>query len=580
MRKLTAIAILILATAVAANAAVTDVYLYELGEAQSGVNGANAVKPTSSATPNTYISSFVGTPTYTTNVSAVAYNSFGSTVGYSHTKAGFYNTANAMPGTATDIVEPAGVDYSYNFGAEMYVKPDNTKNGWVWTLGDSGLGFMTYAGGVRVARNGSTAIASKGITNNTWHHLAFTSEYTWTGATTSTASWLTKAYIDGKLAGTYTGDPGRTSGSSHFAVTTGGGSWFNGSTDNIRVFTYDTAGEVGYNELTYAQKSQTTAPGLVNGTFDDSTGSMASNWQTELAGAQSGFEVSSGQIHFNGDNQPVGTKVYQTIATYQTKVYTAGSAVRRHVTGASTVGVRMDVFDGDGVTSGTAINSQQINTTSGTYQTSTMLLQATGSTATMLLTDTGTTNSADVWMDNVTFTAAQGYMNIAPTATATAKDHYTGFGDDPQWAIDGSTNYGGATTTYHSLTTANAWWEMTFAHTTGERITSIEIQARSGFNDRNGNLIELFDFEGNLIDSAALPDQALVTLDALIEIGEDTWDNIYRIRISNDASEAQQLNIAEVRTFAYLFNGETVPEPATMSLLALGGMAMLRRKKK
>ncbi len=165
-------------------------------------------------------------------------------------------------------------------------------------------------------------------------------------------------------------------------------------------------------------------------------------------------------------------------------------------------------------------------------------------------------------------------VNVAPVGTASAGSVHSSYGADPARAIDGSTDYASSDTVFHSGN-ANKWWMVELDE--GYTLKTVEIQARTGgnYNSRIGTSLEFLDADGDTIFSEAI-DSNDATAGGLWTVS-GTWAGVFGVRITE--TDPETLNLAEVRLFADT-SVAPIPEPATMSLLAMGGIAMLRRRRK
>lgn len=165
------------------------------------------------------------------------------------------------------------------------------------------------------------------------------------------------------------------------------------------------------------------------------------------------------------------------------------------------------------------------------------------------------------------FTA--GLINVAPLGTASATSLHASFGADPARAIDESPNFASSGTVFHSGGLNDSWTVMLEK---GYTLKLVEIQARTGFNNRIGNTLEFLDAAGDILFTEAITDSALFSLSG-------SWEEVYGVRITESGTS---LNLAEVRLFADTSVAPltAVPEPASLPLLLLGGLAMFLRHRR
>ena len=199
------------------------------------------------------------------------------------------------------------------------------------------------------------------------------------------------------------------------------------------------------------------------------------------------------------------------------------------------------------------------------------LFRATSDVTTLRFGDMGsnsTSNDGGLSSISLTPSALHGKVNIAPLfGTATASSTHGSFGIDPIFAIDNQSDFGVSHyTTYHSANNgSNAWWTLTYHEPV--TLTEIEIQARTGFDDRNGDFLELYDSGGGLIDSLLIEDDSLWGV-------AGKWHDVASLTIRNSASNSVALNLGEVRTYAVFNNGMfVIPEPGTWTLFAMSLLA-------
>lgn len=330
---------------------------------------------------------------------------------------------------------------------------------------------------------------------------------------------------------------------------------------------------------------------ITNGDFSGGTGgtwevgsatgggnSVPTGW-TGYATSNSALRVDGGQyIVYNAADKAPGSWIQQTVNTLPGRWYMLqwdepdgpGSYPQRAVT-------QVDVWDGatPSGASGDILSNYFRYPRTGRAQ----LFQADSTLTTVRFGDLGSNSTSnDGALDNVSLTpsALNGHVNIAPIyGTATSLSHHNSFGIEPMYAVDNHSNYGDANTTFHSAGNANEWWKLTYPDPV--LLTEIEIQARSGFNNRNGDFVDLFDSEGGLIESLPITDGALWE-------ATGRWTDVAELIVRNGSGATVPLNLAEVRTFSEFVNGiMTIPEPGTWTLFALsliGAGFFFRRRRR
>ncbi|BDS06491.1 hypothetical protein NT6N_15310 [Oceaniferula spumae] len=316
---------------------------------------------------------------------------------------------------------------------------------------------------------------------------------------------------------------------------------------------------------------------IVNGDFSGGTGGTldpgsptATNNQvptgwTGFATGQGAIKVQSNMVNFNGENRPTGSYIEQDVTTSANRWYVLDWQQASH-TGGDSSGVAVTST----LTSGASSTTNRYRGMASPQS----LILAGGTTTTVRLSDDGaTTGSLDTRIDNVSFDLANGQYNMAGLAIINASSTHAAFGTDPYNAVDGRTG-GESNTNYHSQS-AGGMFELDFtANFANALIDRIEIEARSGFNNRKGDLIEIYSTSGSLIESISITGAD----DLAASYGIDGyWRNVGRIVVTENG---QTLNVSEVRAFSSFIDGVAVPEPGSSSLLALGGVALLLRRRK
>ena len=167
-------------------------------------------------------------------------------------------------------------------------------------------------------------------------------------------------------------------------------------------------------------------------------------------------------------------------------------------------------------------------------------------------------------------------VNVAPLGTAIASSQYSTTSWLPQYAVDESTVYGNnaPNNVFHSGNGGGGdWWRLDLDE--GYTLKTVEIQARTGsagYLDRMGNTLQFLDDNGDVLFT-----ETIVQGDAVGGLWtlNGTWAGVFGVRITDPDN---YLNLAEVRLFADT-SVAPIPEPATMSLLAMGALAILRRRR-
>ena len=213
MKKAIALLATISASALCANAAITYVHTYKLGETTSVVDG----KPqdgTGSAHFTTAVDG--GSTTHTSGVGAASSTAYTSFSGQGATGADF-------SGFATD-----------NFGIEFWARSSQTSFSLVFATGGSTgqISFGTNSGNWIAAVHGGGWIGAESgtgqtIAANTWTHLAIIRE-----------NGVSTFYING-VAQTGTLNVAPTHGTGHIGVQSGGTGTYEGDLDELRMFTFD-----------------------------------------------------------------------------------------------------------------------------------------------------------------------------------------------------------------------------------------------------------------------------------------------------------------------------------------------------
>ena len=201
------------------------------------------------------------------------------------------------------------------------------------------------------------------------------------------------------------------------------------------------------------------------------------------------------------------------------------------------------------------------------------LIYTAGTSATVRLSDVGaSTVSLDTRIDDVGFDLANGQYNMANVAILSSDTQFGLPWGNEENAVDGRTG-GTSDTVFHNNSNAG-WLELDFtANFSNALINRIEIEARTGFNSRKGDTIDIYSTGGALIESIDITGS-----DGASSYGLDgSWSDVGRIRVTENG---QTLNVAEIRAFSSFVDGVAVPEPASTSLLALGGIALLLRRRK
>ena len=312
--------------------------------------------------------------------------------------------------------------------------------------------------------------------------------------------------------------------------------------------------------------SRGTAGAWVSGSATGGGNAVPTDWRG-YATADSALQVSGEQVIFNAANKPAGNYVEQTVGTEAGKWYVLqwdhedgpGGYPDRAVSTAN-------VWDG-----AAAVGAPDLVDRSVRYPTLGIehVFEAASGQATVRFSDVGSNSSSnDTQIDSASLRLADGIYNIAPSlGIASASSTHGSFGTNPQQAVDGSSNYSDGRTNFHSGGTANEWWRLDFPELA--RLTRVEIQARSGFNNRNGDFLDFLDAEGNVIDTLSIADGALWSADG-------SWI-VSALEIRNGPNAAQALNLAEVRAFAMFEDGQLViPEPVTAALWAVGSLCLGR----
>ena len=207
MKKAIALLATISASALCANAAITYVHTYKLGETTSVVDG----KPqdgTGSAHFTTALAG--GSTTQTSGAGAASSTAYTSFSGQGAHGAGF-------SGFATD-----------NFGVEMWARTSDAGNSVLFATGATGhIVFGTQSSQFYAAIHGSGWIQYQAFTPNTWTHLAVIRN-----------NGVSTFYVNG-VAQTGTSSTAPTHGTGHIGVTPGGSGPYEGDLDEIRMFTFE-----------------------------------------------------------------------------------------------------------------------------------------------------------------------------------------------------------------------------------------------------------------------------------------------------------------------------------------------------
>lgn len=310
-----------------------------------------------------------------------------------------------------------------------------------------------------------------------------------------------------------------------------------------------------------------------SGTFAAGSNTTSNSVPTDWTGFATGpgealLSTGDNRVKFNGNNQPTGNYVEQSVTTTANRWYSLGWNQVANATSANyRAGVTSSFWNGS---STGAADSSYTARWVGDRQS---LFRAGSASTTVRLSDVGAvTTSADTYIDNVNMDLANGQMNISSLATAAASSVYgSGTWGRLENAIDGGTG-GDSSTVFHSnVNTGGDWYELDFSTNLPTAFVSrIEIEARSGFNDRLGNTLDIYSTSGSLIQSIAITDGASYGING-------SWSDVGRIRITEAESH---LNLAEVRVFSEFVNGVAVPEPSSTTLLGLGGLALILRRRR
>lgn len=392
----TALASLALAAALVAapaRAAVTDLYVYHLGEAGSlGTNN----RPIDSVSGNNFTNNF----------------STGTSV----------DTADPAPGDSTaDLVVPSGKGFygvstafpTDNFGIELWVKTADlaqSKDIFVTnsynsqSLKFTQLGTALAASYQGVSWIGPTNGVSGAVTANEWIHLAIVRD-----------GGVSSFYIDGvKQGGTTTTAPTTSASGVHIAVQPGGitGTW-NGAMDELRVFTF-TTGAFSVSDLSYINGSD-----FANGSFEASSPLTLKGWS---ASGNLGLSTSEGTtdgthaLVFNGGNAAVNGFVEQTFATNPGSSYRVTFDFGKFGSGGGSAGIQTLVYDyltgiGSPFVNDPVFDSTYTNIATE-FNTFFYNFTATGSLTTLRFTDASTgTISFDAVLDNI-------HISLLPTPAA------------------------------------------------------------------------------------------------------------------------------------------------------------------
>ncbi len=218
------------------------VAFYRMGEDEGGTAGNSPGPPVdSSGNGNGWSGTFPGGGTYIEEVAEAAAGKTGSSVAVDWSNRGQWRDDPLQ--ILLEDGSTADVDLSDNYAIEMWVRPQNNtqSNAWLYGLGGpNGVGLIQQ-GDVIQARNTSTGAESDfgeyaltDATLNQWVHLAVVAD-----------NGTMKFFVDGALAAEHLdggapvppGDPQRI----HIGVNAGGGVHWNGSLDEVRIFTFEGA---------------------------------------------------------------------------------------------------------------------------------------------------------------------------------------------------------------------------------------------------------------------------------------------------------------------------------------------------
>jgi hypothetical protein len=250
-----------LLTAGNAHATITVLNYWRMGESDPGAVSGGTVTTTRDSVVSSNLT-FVGSPTYTNDVSRSAAAHSGSALSIS-IPAGAFATNAAIPGL---------VD---NFGIEAWVKPTEVTNGqtiaYNGSTSTSGWGLILGPNDFYGLYGGRVVIDAGPASNNVWTHLALVR-----------ASGVTVMYVNGVPTATNNTAPAVPSG--RFGVGAPPqiptSQFYAGNIDELRVFTF-APNQFSVNDLLFFQ------PEVVTSLADGGGGSL----RTVLAGADPGSTI-------------------------------------------------------------------------------------------------------------------------------------------------------------------------------------------------------------------------------------------------------------------------------------------------
>ncbi|NWK54592.1 PEP-CTERM sorting domain-containing protein [Verrucomicrobiaceae bacterium N1E253] len=308
--------------------------------------------------------------------------------------------------------------------------------------------------------------------------------------------------------------------------------------------------------------SGTYAPGSATGGANN----VPTGWVGYATGNDSLFVNGSQRVNFNGGDKPSGSYIEQSVSTQTNRWYALAWQQQSH-SGTDNGGVLMTSTLTSGAASTTSSLRGMLDGAS--------LIHTMSTSTTVRLSDIGaSTVSLDTQLDNVVLDLANGQYNVAHLATLSSDSQYgLGTWGNEENAVDGrigATN--SSNTIFHSNNNSGGWYEMDFTlNAMGAYIDRIEIEARPGFNSRMGDSIQIYSTSDALLETIVIDDSSG-------SFGVDgTWSDVGRIRIANDGDF---INLAEVRTFSSFVDGVMVPEPSSLTLLGLGSLALVLRRRK
>jgi len=310
--------------------------------------------------------------------------------------------------------------------------------------------------------------------------------------------------------------------------------------------------------------------GGTSGTFAPGSATGGNTVPTDWTGYATGdgsLMVVSDKVNYNGSNQDTGSYIEQSVTTAANRWYVLDWQQTSHTGG-----------DSDGVMVTSTLTSGAASTTNSYRGSSSpqTLIHTAGISTTVRLSDVGaSTVSLDTRIVNVGFDLANGQYNMAHLAGLSSDTQFNLPWGNEENAVDGrvQNSSNNSNTVFHGGNDSGSWFEMDFtSNYANAYIDRIEIEARPGFNSRKGDTIEIFSTSGALLETID------ISSDTTSSYGVDgSWRDIGKIRITEDG---QFLNVAEVRAFSSFVDGVAVPEPASTSLLALGCITLLLRRRK